>query len=743
MILIPSPGSLLQRGFLLGLLFHLGSTVAGADDKPTLLVYLAEPGVYAISHADMSHFGAGPFSVDRFRLSFQGTPIPLSIDEGADGNRRLDPDERLVFVASRDRLWSPSLQHTSPLVALRLELAPLPETAPDDTAPDESSNIDRHSEGEPGPVHRLLHFEQDRIRVPVTLGTDLEGLDTLWFWADLHGHSSTSHTVEVGDLPDLDRAAGPAQLRVRLLGWSTPPVPSGETQHQVDVRLNGQRIGTARWNGRTLHELHLDAVSVELLRSTGNRLELDVPSRRSPGADEPIIDWIYVDQIELRYPVKRPASHGAAPLYVPVGSSPQRLAGGAPGDLLVSAQGGPAERREGDGWTLAATDLDSESETDQGLEVWIVAQSDLRRPLKIRPPAPPPELRSRLDYVMIAPTELLPGARRLAELHRNRGLSVAVVDAGAIDDAYGWGRRSPQAIRSFLDTQLAHSPGLRFVLLIGDADWFTVDDLEPDSEQVFLPSGTFFSRSGPAASDHVFAQSEHDVVSPRFAVGRLPVRNVAALERWIHKIERYLGTDEDTISGTDLPQVLLASDQSSVSIQRFERLRRSLSAAPAPKVAVPSTSPERPLDDQLIEAFEPMPDVVLFSGHGSRHTWQLGIAHGVAGGGFFEREDVERLPDTERPPVILSVSCATAPFDHPSADSLGEIFLDREDGGAIAFLGASARLYTQPRFGELIVRGLVNGLSIGEAMVAAKKQVGSRETSALYNLLGDPALIIR
>ncbi|MEO1365976.1 MAG: C25 family cysteine peptidase, partial [Acidobacteriota bacterium] len=251
-----------------------------------------------------------------------------------------------------------------------------------------------------------------------------------------------------------------------------------------------------------------------------------------------------------------------------------------------------------------------------------------------------------------------------------------------------------------------------------------------------LPTGTHFSESGPAASDHVFAASPGDPTDPRFAVGRLPVADAAGLDAWIAKIRTYLATPPGD------PSVLMVSDGTQISQGRSRRVRERLEDGGA-AVRLPSGDSQAPLDRQLIAAFAPTPTVVHFSGHGSRHTWQLGDAFGLRGETFFERDEVALLPATARPPVVVSVSCATAPFDHPSADSLGERFVLRPDGGAIAFLGASARLYTQPRFGELVVRALLDGRSIGEAMVLAKRQIQSAETSALYNLLGDPSLGVR
>jgi hypothetical protein len=130
-------------------------------------------------------------------------------------------------------------------------------------------------------------------------------------------------------------------------------------------------------------------------------------------------------------------------------------------------------------------------------------------------------------------------------------------------------------------------------------------------------------------------------------------------------------------------------------------------------------------------------------GHGSRYLWELGDRKRPRPETFFEREDVQRLAPRERFPVVLSISCATAPFDHPNADSLGEAMVLTEDRGAIAFLGAGATLFTPQRFGEQMILELGKGKTVGEAMVLAKRHTRKVHISHLYNLLGDPALPLR
>ena len=343
---------------------------------------------------------------------------------------------------------------------------------------------------------------------------------------------------------------------------------------------------------------------------------------------------------------------------------------------------------------------------------------------------------------MIAPPSLLAGTRRLASLHRARGHAVAVADAHAIYDAFGFGARSAEAIRAFLDDALSRAPGLRHVLLVGDAGWLATDDTVPyplaeRGRRNQLPTWTVLSEVGPAASDHLYAATPDDPSAPRFALGRLPVADAETLDRLVDKIAAYLAE-----TPAEPSVALMVSDRSRVSASRSRRVQRQLEGSGLRLVGVAEDGVQ-PLDEALIEALDRHPGVVHFSGHGSRHAWQLGATHTLGEDAFFSRDEVARLAPSPRPALVVSVSCATAPFDHPSADSLAEVMLLAEGRGATAFVGASARLYTPPRFGEVVLEALDRGATIGEALAEAKRVLATPRIALLYSLLGDPALPLR
>ncbi|MCG8460765.1 MAG: C25 family cysteine peptidase [Holophagales bacterium] len=692
-------------------------------------ISVERPGVYAVSFEEIvAASGPAPagYPSSGLRSGHRGAPVPIWIEDGGDG--RLGPGDSLRFVASADRLWPRRLHDSFPTAVLMLEL----EAARAEDSPRLEPKVGE--EVESARLRRRLVFEEDHVRAPLASPAQAEAIGSAWFWAPLSHQRSSVFVLDLGKLED--RAADPALgVRIQLLGWSEPDLPEGMSQHLVEVRWNGRAIGEGRWDGRRRHEIRLDAVPEEALGQGGNRLELRIPPRTSPGTTDPLIDLVFVDRIEVRYEVgplhRRSEPWRAGPSAVATWL-PDPLA--SAGERLYSTGGWSAAADPRRGWRLPPM--------EEAEELWIADGADLLRPVSVEPMTEPPALPEGLDYIMIAPPPLRAGTERLAAAHRRRGLRVAVASSEAIYDAFGSGYPAAAAVRGFLDRSLDTSPGLRFVLLVGDADWFRPPRPGPSAAgsaeaRGLLPTRTYFSFFGPAASDHFFAMDETDETRPRFAIGRLPVADGDELDRVVAKVLGHL----ESPSSADEPTVLLIGDRTPPSLARAGRSRKRLEDLGV-RLVVPDPQPERGLDDSIVRALDLAPPIVHFDGHGSRHSWQLGDSHTLGPEMFFDREDVERLEPTAHLPMVLSVSCTTAPFDHPSADSLGEAMLLAEGRGALAFVGASSRLYTVPRFGEQIVRRLLDGESVGEALAATKRELRHPGISFLYNLLGDPALTL-
>ncbi|MCB1579078.1 MAG: hypothetical protein KDI81_17550, partial [Xanthomonadales bacterium] len=56
---------------------------------------------------------------------------------------------------------------------------------------------------------------------------------------------------------------------------------------------------------------------------------------------------------------------------------------------------------------------------------------------------------------------------------------------------------------------------------------------------------------------------------------------------------------------------------------------------------------------------------------------------------LFTLDDVSELKNGGRLPMVLSMTCYSAPFDNPTEDSIGERFLREAGKGAVAVFAAS------------------------------------------------------
>jgi hypothetical protein len=130
--------------------------------------------------------------------------------------------------------------------------------------------------------------------------------------------------------------------------------------------------------------------------------------------------------------------------------------------------------------------------------------------------------------------------------------------------------------------------------------------------------------------------------------------------------------------------------------------------------------------------------LVHFLGHGGAYIWRVGPPADL-----FTLDDVSNLTNTGRYPMVLAMTCFSAPFDNPTEDSIGERFLRESDRGAVAVFAASWTNSPNPVYSKALIDQLLEpDQTIGDAIVAAKRGVMDRTFVQMYNLLGDPALVL-
>lgn len=744
------------------------SAAPSAESEAQFRISTGSAGLYRVSFEALEK--AGLVDIDlpssQLALSTRGTEVPLCVRDGGDG--RFGRGDVFEFLAARlEGAESYSHEYSRHNVYwLRFSHAGGVRMREVDALPGDTS-------GSNGAWRRRLHLEEDRQLIRLS-AEDVGGVEEpeLWFWQKLTHLDDRLH-IPV-QLPGIDASSkAPVRIGIDLRGLSSQTTwpPSEIKDHQVDVSFANRRLEPVRWDGRRQHVARFEPISAQRQARSEPSLSIKIPRRRPEGSEDPLVDVVMLNWVEVDYPhdgrvgATQIQLHPDAPQGATLGLSAE------PG-LEFSVYGTSGSRFVS---TNASVVLTGDPEPEESF--WAVPLGTERTPdhIELDRSSTLIDSEQQADYLIIAHGSLLESSRRLAEHHRAAGLEVALVDVQDVYDEFGHGIVHPSAIRDFI----AHAyhrwqqPRPRYVLLVGDASWDTKNDTADDSryanwvdrqllqrgtfgaqrvetyddalspdDRNLIPTFTFHTNEGHAASDNWFVAVEDDDLLPDLAIGRLPIADSDVLDGLIAKILRYA---TDSKVGPWRRNVLWITNEwkwlQDHSRDIEEALRpRGLSAS----WVVPTSEEVTNEHHQafLTEALDAGQLMVHFAGHGGRYIWRTGPRDlGSKNVDLFTLDHVEALAPNDRLPVVFSVTCHSGPFDHPSADSIAEAFLRLPDRGAIAVVAAAWRTSAASVWlsREMMTEFSLGG-PIGDAFLRAKRNLDVDDLIATYNLLGDPAL---
>ncbi|MCZ7568529.1 MAG: C25 family cysteine peptidase [Ardenticatenaceae bacterium] len=650
-------------------------------------IVVSAPGAYHLDAATLTRLGARATSP--LALSLHGVPVPL-VRRG----------NGLVFFVP------PSFSRDAPGERLYTTDQTLWLTSSQGGAPEAGDGAPRSTGGTR--ARGRLRLEENHIYNPKADGDP-------WFWRSLPAPATTDFSL---DLPG--RQPGPVTVEVILWGATLGA-------HRAALELAGQQSAEVDWAGNRPVTL---TATVEAPGTGPLPLALVQPA---PAAG---VDVILLDAITATYPRTLDARDDRLDL-IAEGNGPL-VVSGLSGEPVVWRLGEPlrpvAVRWERGRATFAAQA--GASYVVRGPRAWAAATAT---------PAPDAmALRTTptgADYLAIVAPGLQQAVQPLLEAHTTAGLTVAAVSPQAIYDAFGDGNEDPEAIRAFLrHTQSAWQPAPRFVLLVGDATYDPAGWLgdHPLPADVRLPSPfipTVFG--GWTVSDNHLADLDGDG-APDLALGRLPADSPAQLAAYVRKVEAYTTA---AAGGAWRRQVLLTADGQN---REFKTASEALKQTLPQTVRAVTFYP--PAGQDVTLALRPLLDdgalLVNYVGHGS--VEQLGKDK------FLTTAMAGQLANGPRLPVVITMTCLTGLFSHPSQTSVAEALLWNPQGGAVAvFAPTSLTLPTsQNQLNQALVQALLDQhLSLGEAVLQAKRSLplntaDSHDVVATFNLLGDPALTL-
>ncbi|MCQ4165686.1 C25 family cysteine peptidase [Tahibacter harae] len=620
-------------------------------------------------------------------------------------------------------------------------------------------------------LQRQLHLEQENMMIRLNQAhvKQWEEAD-FWHWAKLTHVDPEPFRLPL-ELPDLASRGGTVDFKLKFRGMSSLNVPPNQprpaTDHQVNVQIDGRDVAHFNWDGRAevVHEFRVPAAQ---LRAQGNVLTLSVPKRLAKPEDtNPIVDVVMFNSVDLDYPISGDLALSAAPLRI--------SSAGRPG---LSHAGGELALYSGDGRRFSAAGGQF-GRIEAGTELFPVLDAGFAKPLSLRAinaadlhrPAAP------VDYLIISHARLIDAIQPLAEFHRQRGLKVAVIDVADVYDQFNHGIVHPQAIRSLMQQAYNEwpAPRPRYALLVGDASfdirheridrrqlakWADNELLMPgqfgDIDSIpyadtpadlkhrgLIPTWQFMSYDGQSASDNHFVSVGKDPLAPVIALGRFPVVEPAEVKAIVDKTISYMSTPQ---LGSWRRDVMFITDESDYFKRTSDDIARNLDNAGflTDKVyASPDEKDNLAHQSSIKDGLNEGRLLVHFIGHGGRYIWRTGPPDLRKNHDLFTLDDVSGLNNSGRLPMVLSMTCYSAPFDNPTEDSIGERFLREPGKGAIAVFAASWRNSPSPEFSKVIVEQLTKtGVTIGDAIVAGKTPIKDETLVETYNLLGDPAVIL-
>lgn len=628
-------------------------------------------------------------------------------------------------------------------------------------------------------LERTLHIEQENLMIRLDQEQQKPGEEAdVWQWAKLT-HADPKPFETSFDLPDLaDAHTGTLALTLDFRGLSSLVQPRRDKQprvddHVVDITLNGHALPAQHWNGRD-EVRHALEVPTAWLKPQANALVLRVPKRELPWAKAvDAVDVVMFNWLEARYPVAGNLDASPAPLQVRADAAAdvQMHWSGAGTPLLYGSDG---LRRPGH---PLATGQYAFAPAASGVRLYPALDGKLARPLALRAVAAADWRNSRegYDYLIVSNARLLQAIEPLAAFHRQRGLKVAVLDVDAVYDQFNHGITHPQAIRNLVDDGLRNwKTKPRFLLLVGDASFDirhdTYNDLNyakwTDRELLFpghfgavpgeeykdkpkkladrnlIPTWQYPSPEGQSASDNAYGTVGEDW-HPVVAVGRFPVVEPAEVSAIVAKTIDYLSKPQ---LGAWRRDVMFITDELDMFKQASDEIATALGKDGflADKVyASPKETDNAAHQNAIREGIDEGRLLVHFLGHGGRYIWRTGPPDLHKNADLFTLDDVSSLTNRTHLPMVLSMTCYSAPFDNPTEDSIGERFLREPGKGAVAVFAASWRNSPSPAFSKrLISELLAPGATIGEAIVRTKKASADRTLVEMYNLLGDPAVVL-
>lgn len=531
----------------------------------------------------------------------------------------------------------------------------------------------------------------------------------------------------VGDKADID---------VEVYG--IVDIKSDENDHHFVAKLNGVEIGDKQFDGNVKSVLSVSQAPV----NSDNEFQLAIR-----GIASTPFDALGLNKVTVEYDRRAEMEDG---YFEGVISNGQVIVSGVDESKLVWGY-----RRDGNDMSLLRlTSLGSNKvgfKTFGGKATYIISQEQGFETPEVKKVADEQDISNGLaEYLIISHNQFI--GDELDELVkiRQQQYSVKVVDVEQIYGQYGKHVPSADAIKRYIQ-HASKNMNTKFVLLVG-ADTYDYKNILGTNSKSFVPttyvatpSDVLTVRQTP--SDAAYGDTNNDGI-PEVPVGRLSVRTTGELVNVIDKIKAY--RSRDGYAG----RVLLAADKDDLGngVSFRKAIDKMIGVMPddwrysvrSDFRAIPDVDGDQVAHDKLIKAFNSGVSVVSYIGHSAQRIWSRATPP------LFKANEISGLVNFGKPALVTQWGCWNTYFVDPDGNNMADLLLVGGKNGAVAVLGASTLTSADAETKlsvELNKRMYIPGMTIGEAVIAAKKAMSVNgnvqdlsDVLLGWQIIGDPAI---
>lgn len=706
------------------------AVAANPETAPFRYKLLVEhDGIYGVTGKELAAIGAdlNTITLSTLALFNKGKPVPILVEGEADGV--FDPQDRIIFMGEHNSGDSTYLSLFSETNVYWLtwgsgvgaRFAEMSGAAGSTTLDTLTSRRTR------------IHLEKDLLydRLVSMPKQDQDH----WLWQLMQeGREYSFPIVTDGWIKN-----NTVRIQAGFQGLTHPLVAP---DHHILLSLNQSILGELIWDDQNPGFFDTGYININTLES-GNTIAINVPGDL-PGVS---LDRIYLNWLDIEFERSLSASNDTLTFY---NQAPDknllRISGFTTPEIYILTNAG-----------TRITDY-KQIHTPQGYDFLFVDHSpapvsfmaagkkriDQVKRIVAAETTSLKNLNNGADYILITHSNFKPQAQRLVDFRAASGLRTMMVDVQHVFDEFSHGIYDPRAIKRFLRYTCTYwqKPAPLYVLLFGDTTHMLDKALaRRDNFASFIPTMMEYTQTwGMSSSDNYFAAVIGDDDMPDLFIGRLPVNTLSEAQVVVDKTIEH---ESFANAGEWRRNLLMLTGLDNYFEESVNHLYKHYipTSMVTNRVATLDTSRYFGSTETLTSFFNAGQTLVNFVGHGGGGVF--------SDAELFQLEDIARLNNQPRYPVIFSLTCFIGHFDNPEGPSLAEELLSTPGKGIVGSFGSSGRAYMQ---GDFYLNNAIFDVIFHQQKrtMGAIATLGKLEMIKLtrgfwdhvksYNVLGDPAV---